>query len=69
MNPQIIGILWTVIVAVFAIVLILLAAVLWELLKTLKAVSSIAARIEMLTNIKGWLDILKFVGGKKKEKN
>jgi uncharacterized protein YoxC len=58
--------LWTVIVALMAIVLAIFVLVLWEVRKTAKVVADVARRIEMLSDIKGWFEFFRFFGKKKK---
>jgi len=66
MQQQLISYLWVAIVALFTIMLAILVMVLWEVRKTAKVVADVAGRINMLTDIKGWMDFFKFFGKKKK---
>ncbi len=66
MPQQIISYLWVAIVALCTIALAILVMVLWELRKTVKVIADVAGRINMLTDIKGWIDFFKFFNRKKK---
>lgn len=59
--------IWIVVVALFAIALAVLIMVLWEVRKTAKVISDVAGRIDMLTDIKGWVDFFRFFKHKKKD--
>ncbi|MFC1517102.1 DUF948 domain-containing protein [Candidatus Margulisiibacteriota bacterium] len=67
MPQQIISYLWAAVAGALFVVLVILAMVLWNVRKTMRAVADIAERISILTDIKGWFDFFNRFGKKKKK--
>ncbi|MBU0579793.1 MAG: hypothetical protein KKA19_01335 [Candidatus Margulisbacteria bacterium] len=67
MPQQIMPYLWMVVAGALGLVLIILALVLWEVRKTVKAFANIAERISILTDIRGWFDFFHKFKKKKKD--